>query len=68
MTKEEKLLHLSNVVFVAGTDHVISEAEAKAIEIVRQQIGASEGDLKKALHSVNNGNHQLTPLGRFRPS
>jgi Zn finger protein HypA/HybF involved in hydrogenase expression len=65
MTKEEKLLHLSNVVFIAGTDHIISEAEAKAIQIVRQQIGASEGDLKKALHSVTNGNHQLTPFGRF---
>ena len=65
MTKEEKLLHLSNVVYIAGTDKVISEAEAKAIEIVRQQIGASEGDLKKALHAVNNGNHQLTPFGRF---
>lgn len=65
MTKEEKLLHLSNVVFIAGTDQVISEAEAKAIEIVRQQIGASEGELKQALHSVNHGNHQLTPFGRF---
>ena len=65
MTKEEKLLYLSNVVFIAGTDQVISDAEAKAIEIVRQQIGASEGDLKKALHTVSNGNHRLTPFGRF---
>jgi uncharacterized tellurite resistance protein B-like protein len=65
MTKEEKLLYLSNVVFVAGTDQVISEAEAKAIEIVRQQIGASEGDLKKALHTVSHGKHPLTPFGRF---
>jgi uncharacterized tellurite resistance protein B-like protein len=65
MTKEEKLLYLSNVVFIAGTDQVISDAEAKAIEIVRQQIGASEGDLKKALHTVSHGNHRLTPFGRF---
>ncbi|MGD8983648.1 MAG: zinc ribbon domain-containing protein [Desulfobacteraceae bacterium] len=65
MTKEEKLLYLSNVVFIAGTDQIISDAEAKAIEIVRQQIGASEGDLKKALHTVSHGNHRLTPFGRF---
>jgi uncharacterized tellurite resistance protein B-like protein len=65
MTDEEKLLYLSNVVFIAGTDHVISEAEAKTIEIVRQQIGASKNDLKKALHAVNHGKHQLTPFGRF---
>lgn len=65
MTNEEKLLYLSNVVFVAGTDHVISEAEAKAIEIVRQQIGASKSDLKQALHAVSHGKQQLTPFGRF---
>ena len=65
MTKEEKLLYLSNVVFIAGTDQIISDAEAKAIEIVRQQIGATEGDLKKALHTVSHGNHRLTPFGRF---
>ncbi len=65
MTKEEKLLYLSNVVFVAGTDHVISEAEAEAIEIVRQQMGASQGDLKKALHAVSHGHYQLKPCGRF---
>jgi Zn finger protein HypA/HybF involved in hydrogenase expression len=64
MTNKEKLLYLSNVVFIAGTDHVISEAEAKAIEIVRQQIGASKSDLKKALHAVSHGSHQLTPFGR----
>jgi uncharacterized tellurite resistance protein B-like protein len=65
MTNEEKLLHLSNVVLIAGTDNVISEAEAKAIEIVVHQIGASESDLKKALHAVNHGDHKLTPFGRF---
>lgn len=65
MTKEEKLLYLSNVVFVAGTDHAISEAEAEAIEIVRQQMGASQGDLKKALHAVSHGHYQLKPCGRF---
>jgi len=65
MTNEEKLLYLSNVVSIAGTDQVISEAEANAIELVREQIGASKSDLKKALHAVSHGNHKLTPFGRF---
>lgn len=65
MTNDEKLLYLSNLVLIAGTDRIISEAEAKAIEIVRQQMGASESDLKKALHAVNHGDHKLTPCGRF---
>ncbi|MGD9031101.1 MAG: zinc-ribbon domain-containing protein [Desulfobacteraceae bacterium] len=65
MTNDEKMLHLSNVVLIAGTDHVISEAEASAIEVVCQQIGASKSDLKKALHAVSHGKYKLTPFGRF---
>ena len=65
MTNEEKLLYLSNIVFIAGTDNIISEAEANTIEMLRQQIGASQSDLKKALHAVNKGEHKLTPFGRF---
>ena len=65
MTNEEKLLYLSNLVLIEGTDNVISEAEAMAIEIVRQQIGASESDLKKALPAVTPGDNRLTPFGRF---
>ena len=65
MTREEMVLYLANVISIAGVDKEISSNEGEAIESVRQEIGASEMDFKKALNAVAGGDHRITPVGRF---
>lgn len=65
MTNEEKVFYLSNLIFVAGVDRVVREIEARTIESIRREIGASESALKKALQAVAHGSHEVTPVGRF---
>ena len=65
MTKEEMVLYLANIVLVSSVDGVFNPEEAKAIETIRREIGASENGLKKALSIVGQGEHQITPVGRI---
>ena len=65
MIKEDKVLYLANAALISAVDKEISPLEAKAIESVREEIGASIEDLRKALSSVAHGDHQITPVGRF---
>ena len=65
MTKEEMVLYLANCVLIAGVDGEISPLEGEAIESIRKEIGVSKDDLSKALNAVAQGNHQITPVGRF---
>ena len=65
MIKEDKVLYLANVASISTVDGEVSPLEAQAIECVREEIGASEEDLRKALTSVAHGDHQITPVGRF---
>lgn len=65
MTNEEKVLYLANCVLIAGVNGEISPLEGEAIEGIREEIGASKDDLSKALNAVAQGNHQVTPVGRF---
>lgn len=65
MNQEDVVQYLANIISVAGADGVVSEIEGKAIESIRQEINASESDLRKALHAIAHGGHQMTPVGRF---
>jgi len=65
MTKEEVVLYLANIVLVSSVDGVFNPEEAKTIEFIRREIGASEIELKKALSTVGQGEHQITPVGRI---
>lgn len=65
MIKDQRVVYLANVVFIAAADGKIKPSEAKAIESIRKDIGASESDLRQALTRVAKGNHTLFPVGRF---
>lgn len=65
MIKDQRIIYLANVVFIAAADGKIRPSEAKAIESIRKDIGASESDLRQALARVAQGDHTLFPVGRF---
>jgi len=65
MTNEEKIKYIANVALISAVDGKVSPLEAKAIENIRQEIGATESDLHKALTTVAQGSYQLSPVGRF---
>ena len=65
MTNEEKVIYLSNIALISAVDGQVTRVEAKAIESICHDIGATEADLHKALNTVSQGNHKITPVGRF---
>ncbi len=65
MTNEEKVIYLANVAFISALDGEVNPLEAKTIEGIRNEIGATEPDLHKALNAVAQGDHKITPIGRF---
>lgn len=65
MLNEDKVLYLANIASISAVDGKVSPFEAKAIENTRKEIGATESDLHKALTAVAQGDHQITPIGRF---
>lgn len=65
MTKEDMVLYLANAALISSVDRKLSPLEAKAIESIRQEIGATKSDLHKALTAVAQGRHKITPVGRF---
>jgi len=65
MTNEEKVIYLANVALISAVDGQVNPIEAEAIESVKHDIGATEPDLHKALNAVSQGNHKITPVGRF---
>ena len=65
MVKDQRVVYLANVAFIAAADGKIRPSEAKAIEGIRKEIGATESDLRDALTRVAQGNHTLFPVGRF---
>ena len=65
MIKEDMALYLANVALISAVDGKLSPLEAKAIESIRQEIGATESDLHKAITYITQGDHQITPVGRF---
>jgi len=65
MTHEEIIQYLANVGIISSVDGKLSPAEAEAIECIRQEIGAAESDLHKALTSVSMQKSRLVPVGRF---
>ena len=65
MTKEQRVMYLANVAMVAVIDGELKPSEAKAIESIRQEIGAAKAELKKALATVAQGNYKIFPVGRF---
>ncbi len=65
MVKDQRVVYLANVAFIAAADGEIRPSEAKAMESIRKEIGATESDLRNALTRVAQGNHRLFPVGRF---
>ena len=65
MNSQDKAVYLGNVIFISAADGELSQMEGKVIESVRQDLGASENDLKHALQAVAQGKHRLTPVGLF---
>jgi Zn finger protein HypA/HybF involved in hydrogenase expression len=65
MVKDQRVIYLANVAFIAAADGKIKPSEAKAIESIRKEIGATESDLRTALTRVAQGSHTLFPVGRF---
>lgn len=65
MTNEDKVLYLANVALISAVDGEVNPLEANAIENIRQEIGATEDNLRQALTAVAQGDHQLTPIGRY---
>ena len=65
MTNEEKVIYLANVVLISAVDGEVTPIEAKAIDSIRNEIGATEPHLHKALTAVSQGDHKITPIGRF---
>lgn len=65
MTNEENVIYLANVAFISAVDGEVKPLEAKIIEGIRNEIGATEPDLHKALNAVAKGDHKITPIGRF---
>jgi len=65
MTNEEKVIYLANIALISAVDGEVTPVEAKAIESIRQDIGATEPDFHKALNVVSQGEHKITPVGRF---
>lgn len=65
MTREERVLYLSNVAQVAGADGKVSPREGEAIERVRKELGARKEELAEALRAVARGGHSIQAVGRF---
>jgi hypothetical protein len=65
MVKDQRVIYLANVAFIAAADGKIKPSEAKAIESIRKEIGATESDLRTALTRVAQGSHTLFPVGRL---
>ena len=65
MTKEQMVMYLANVAMVAAVDGELNPYEAKAIESIRQEIGATKAELQKALTAVSQGNYKIFSVGRF---
>ena len=65
MNSEDRVLYLANVIFISAADGKLTDEEGEAIEKIRQEIGASEEQLKQALEAVATGKHRPKPVGRF---
>ena len=65
MTNEEKIIYLANIALISAVNGEVTPIEAKAIESICQDIGATEHDLHKALIAVSQGDHKITVVGRF---
>ena len=62
MTKEQMAMYLANVAMIAAVDGELNPAEAKAIESIRQEIGATKTELQKALTTVAQGDYKIFPV------
>ncbi len=65
MTKEERVIYLANVALISAKDGALSPFEARAVEGVRQELGAGKGDLEAALKRVAQTGHVIKPVGRL---
>jgi len=65
MTKEQMVMYLANVAMIAAVDGELNPSEAKAIESIRQEIGATKAELQKALTAVAQGGYKIFQVGRF---
>ncbi len=65
MTNEEIVQYIANIASIAAADGKLGPLEAKAFEIIRQEIGATEYDIHQALTAIAQDNYQLSPVGRF---
>ena len=65
MNKEDMVPYLANVALISVADGEFNPDEAKAIDSIRQEIGASEQELHEALNIVARGGHNISSVGRF---
>jgi hypothetical protein len=65
MINEYLVTYLANVVMVSRMDGAVTPEEEKAIEMIRQGIGASDEEFRVAIDRVENVEHRITPVGRF---
>ena len=65
MRKEDIVPYLANVALVSVADGAFNPNEAKAIDSIRLEIGASEQELHEALNIVARGGLKVRPVGRF---
>jgi len=59
------VFYLANILLISGIDGVLTPLEAKAVEGICQEIGASEIDFQNALNTITQGDYKLRPVGRF---
>jgi zinc-ribbon domain len=65
VNKEDMVPYLANVALISASDGKLDPREAKAIESIRNEIGAGEQELHEALNVVAQGGYKIRPVGRF---
>ncbi|MDY7039222.1 MAG: zinc-ribbon domain-containing protein [Thermodesulfobacteriota bacterium] len=65
MKREDMVFYLANILLISLIDGVLSPLEAKAVESICQEIGASENDFQNALNTIDQTDYRLKPVGRF---
>jgi len=56
---------LANIIAVAYANGQLSSGENAQLEAIRQEFNFKKADFTKAIKIVEQGQHQLTPIGSF---
>ncbi len=56
---------LANIILIANADGVLSATELGQLEAIRTEFKFKKSDMNQAKKLVENGQHQITPIGSF---